>query len=101
MKLIIAIVNDDDAFAVGNALLQNGYPATKMASAGGFLNLENTTFLLGVDEDRVDGVLELIKLHSSRRMQLMGGAGSGAEHGQVTVGGATVFVLDVDRFEKM
>lgn len=97
MKLIIAIVNDDDAFAVGNALLQNGYPATKMASAGGFLNLENTTFLLGVDEDRVDGVLELIKLHSSRRMQLMGGA----EHGQVTVGGATVFVLDVDRFEKM
>lgn len=107
MKLVIAIVNNDDATNVANELLNKGYPATKMASTGGFLRLGNTTFLVGVSEKDVDSVLEIIKEHSSKRMQLISDnepysmTDKPQQTVQVTVGGATVFVVDVDRFEKL
>lgn len=107
MKLCIAIVNNDDASVVGEELLQNGFHATKMASTGGFLRMGNTTFLVGVDEKDVDKVIGIIKQNSSRRMQLISESSGYVrddnvhENLQVTVGGATVFVVDVDRFEKM
>lgn len=106
MKLVIAIVNNDDAGDVGSELLQNGFPATKMASTGGFLRMGNTTFLVGVPEHDVDNVIEIIKKNSSKRMQLVSNANtysadSVAQNVQVTVGGATVFVVDVDRFVKL
>lgn len=106
MKLVIAIVNNDDASDVGSELLQNGFPATKMASTGGFLRMGNTTFLVGVPEHDVDGVIEIIKKNSSKRMQLVSNANAysadnAAQNVQVTVGGATVFVVDVDRFVKL
>lgn len=106
MKLVIAIVNNDDASDVGSELLQNGFPATKMASTGGFLRMGNTTFLVGVPEHDVDGVIEIIRKNSSKRMQLVSNANAysadnAAQNVQVTVGGATVFVVDVDRFVKL
>lgn len=106
MKLVIAIVNSDDAGDVGSELLQNGFPATKMASTGGFLRMGNTTFLVGVPEHDVDGVIEIIRKNSSKRMQLVSNsnaysADNIAQNVQVTVGGATVFVIDVDRFVKL
>ena len=106
MKLVIAIVNNDDAGDVGSELLQSGFPATKMASTGGFLRMGNTTFLVGVPEHDVDVVIEIIKKNSSKRMQLVSNANAysadnAAQNVQVTVGGATVFVVDVDRFVKL
>lgn len=110
MKLIIAIVHDDDAPTLTEALNRQGYGVTKMCSSGGFLRSGNTTLLCGVEEDRLEGALELIKSKSSGRKQYVDPAvfspTAGAQGAtpaipiEVTMGGATVFVVDVDRFCK-
>ena len=101
MKLILAIVNSDDANAVLNALTDNGFSVTKLSTTG------NTTFITGVDDERVDEVIKIIKEKSNKRKQSVPNA-TPLEVGmysaipfEITIGGATVFVLDVDRFEKL
>ena len=106
MKLIMAIVNKDDAGRVADAVTNAGFFATKLATTGGFLKAGNTTFLIGTEEEKVDEVIALVELHSKRRTQLVPTTAYGAGHiapfpVEVTVGGATVFVLDVERFEKL
>lgn len=105
MKLCIAIVNDDDAKEVGKALLSAGFPATKLSSVGGFLNMNNATFIIGVDENKVDIVVDVIKQNTSKRMQLItdikqNPVAESLSNNTVTVGGATIFVVDVDNFIK-
>ncbi|MBP5633138.1 MAG: cyclic-di-AMP receptor [Clostridia bacterium] len=110
MKLIIAVVHDDDAAALTQALNRQGYGVTKMCSSGGFLRSGNTTLLCGVEEDKLEGALELIKSKSSGRKQFVDPAvlspTAGVQGGapsfpiEVSVGGATVFVIDVDKFYK-
>ena len=107
MKLILAIVSRDDAGSVSSALTKAGYQATKLATTGGFLKMGNTTLLIGVDSQDVPKVMEIIRKHSCRRSQPMPEMSTyaGPEYipspVEVTVGGATVFVLDVERFEKL
>lgn len=107
MKLIFAIINNDDSHAVQSALTKAGIQTTKLASSGGFLMAGNTTFMICSDDDKVDGIFEIIKKHSHRRKQFVPssasyGIGSYASFPvEVTVGGATVFVTDVERFEKV
>lgn len=106
MKLVLAIVNKDDSGRVSDAVTKAGFPVTKLATTGGFLQAGNTTFLVGTDESRVDEIIALIERHSKRRTQLISGAAYGATVAatvpvEITVGGATVFVLDVERFEKL
>lgn len=107
MKLIYAIVNNDDSHAVSSALTKGGFSATKLASTGGFLMAGNTTFLVCSEDEKVDEIIEIIRLHSRRRKQFVP---SGASYGagsytsfpvEVSVGGATVFVTDIERFEKV
>ncbi len=105
MKLIIAIVNKDDASSVSDSLRDHGYYSTKLATTGGFLKAGNTTFLIGVEEEKLEGALECIKNNSQQRKELMPDLSTSAidllpPAVEITVGGATVFVLDVDRFEK-
>ena len=95
MKLIIAIVNNDDAHFVNTGLTSDG-----------FLLNGNSTFFVGVDDSRVNRALEIIKAHSKKRVKSipsasmqMGAAGSVAPvNADVCVGGATVFILDVEKF---
>ena len=107
MKLIYAIVNNDDAHAVSNALTSNGYSATKLASTGGFLMAGNTTFLICSAEEKVDDIIETIRQHSHKRKQYVPtastyGVGSYTSFPvEVSVGGATIFVTDIERFEKV
>ncbi|MCL2487110.1 MAG: cyclic-di-AMP receptor [Oscillospiraceae bacterium] len=106
MKMIVAIVNRDDAGSVSSALTQAGFSATKLATTGGFLAAGNTTFIVGTDEARVDEAVAVIEKHCRKRSQTVPGAGYGAAPEtmfpvEVTVGGATLFVLDVERFEKI
>lgn len=106
MKLIMAIVNKDDAAQVTSEVTKAGFAVTELATTGGFLRAGNTTFLVGTDESRVDEVIALIERYSKRRTQMISGAAYGATSAaaipvEVTVGGATVFVLDVERFEKL
>lgn len=108
MKLIYAIVNNDDSHDVSSSLTKAGFFATKLASTGGFLMSGNTTFLICADSDKVDDIIGIITERSRRRKQYMPSAViAGAEmHGgsypaEVSVGGATIFVTDVERFEKV
>jgi len=107
MKLIFAIVNSDDSNAVQSGLTQSGYSATKLATTGGFLKAGNTTFIIGTDNEKVDEVISIIEKHSKKRNQIVPtsasyGAGLYSSYPvEVTVGGATIFVTDVERFEKV
>ncbi len=107
MKLIYAVVNNDDSHSVSTELTKNGFYATKLASTGGFLMAGNTTFLICVDDPRVDEVIEIIRNCSRKRKQFMPSAAVGRSEItgtfpiEVTVGGATVFVTDIERFEKL
>ena len=106
MKLVLAIVNNDDSSAVSANLTKGGFPVTKLATTGGFLKAGNTTFLLGVDDSRVDEVIEVISKYSKKRTQMVSSSIYGASEYtafpvEITVGGATVFVTDVDRYEKL
>ena len=76
------------------------------AFTGGFLKAGNTTFIVGTEDEKVDEVLEVIKAHSRKRTQVMPVTQSftpglfSSVPVEVKVGGATVFVLNVERFEK-
>jgi uncharacterized protein YaaQ len=107
MKLILAIVSNDDSSMVSSGLTREGFAVTKLATTGGFLMAGNTTFIVGTDDDKVQQVFDIIAKHSRKRSQMMP---TSASYGvglytsfpvEVTVGGATVFVLDVERFEKV
>jgi uncharacterized protein YaaQ len=107
MKLIIAVVQDKDSGRLANALIKEGYRATKLASTGGFLKAGNTTFMIGIEDDKVHDVLRVIKSNCHVREQLvtpvspMGGTADSyiPFPVEVQVGGAAVFVLQVERFE--
>ena len=109
MKLIIAIVQDEDASRLVSKLMAEGFGATKLATTGGFLRSGNTTLLTGVDDDKLETAMGIIEHTCKSRKQMApvhtpmsGTAGMyvPAYPVQVTVGGATVFVLDVEQFQK-
>lgn len=107
MKLLIAIVNSEDASLVLSELTKGGYSVTKLSTSGGFLRAGNVTMLIGVEEEKINGALDIIKEFSSQRKQMtpINSAYIGDSlmtiPVEVTVGGATVFVLDVDQFIKL
>jgi uncharacterized protein YaaQ len=97
MKLIQAIVHNDDSDAVINALLAQGFRATRMGSTGGFLRAGNTTIVSGVEEGQVDEVLNIIKQHVKSRLYTP----AWPQAKEVEVSGATVFVINVERLERV
>lgn len=109
MKLVIAIVQGEDADKTVQALAADGMPVTKVQSSGGFLQQGNATLFVGVEIDRVEKVISIIRENSRERSQYMTPIPPMVEPGEfvmpypveVQVGGATVFVVDVDRFEKL
>lgn len=106
MKLIFAIVNKDDSSAVSSALTRDGFSVTKLATTGGFLMAGNTTFLVGTDDSRVDEVISIIEQHCKKRTQMVPSSTYGTSAYasfpvEVAVGGATVFVTDIERYEKL
>lgn len=109
MKLIIAIVQDEDASRLINSLMSDGYRVTKLATTGGFLRSGNTTLLVGVEDDKLKNAMSIIeKVCKSRKQIATSPAPISGTTGvyvpypiEVTVGGATIFVLDVEQFTKI
>ncbi len=109
MKLIIAIVQDEDSSRLVSSLMNEGYSVTKLATTGGFLRSGNTTLMIGVDEDKLDGAIHVIEKMCKSRKQIAtspspvaGTTGVYVPYPiEVMVGGATVFVLNVEQFVKM
>lgn len=108
LKLVIIIAADSDADRLMKALVAQGYPATKVSSTGGFLHRGNATILSGVEAGEVDDVLAMVRRECHARteyvpVQTLPFFGEGAtlsEPMEVRVGGAIVFVVNVERFEK-
>jgi len=109
VKLVVAVVHNEDARVLIDALLAAQYRATWLHSSGGFLKQSNATILLGVEDDKVDAVVALVRSHCHSRTQTVSPMLPIMEPGEffmpypleVEVGGAVVFVLPIDRFERI
>jgi uncharacterized protein YaaQ len=109
MKLVVAIVHNEDAGVLVDALLEREYRATRLHSSGGFLKQSNATVIVGVDDPQVDEVISIVRENCNARTQVVNPMPPIMEPGEffmpypleVEVGGATVFVLPVDRFERI
>lgn len=106
MKLVMAIVSNEDASKVIKKLIQENFFVTKLATTGGFLMSGNTTIIVGVQDDLLDKCINVISETSKSRTKLVPNAIS-SEFGifssmpvEVQVGGATIFVMDVEQFIK-
>ena len=108
MKLVIVVVNNNDSDRVTSALTHKGYIVTTLSTTGGFLRAGNTTLLIGAEDSSIDEIREILKKHSSTRKQINPtsssfghGLGIGSIEENVTVGGATMFILNVEGYEKL
>lgn len=107
MKLILAIVSNDDSSSVSSALTKNNYSVTRLATTGGFLRAGNTTIIVGTEDDKVERAIEIIGNESKRRTEIVPSTASydigryASFPVEVQVGGATIFVLDVEQFIKV
>nr|MDD6335179.1 cyclic-di-AMP receptor [bacterium] len=109
MKLIMAIVQDDDAQRVISNLMSEGFSVTKLSTTGGFLRVGNTTLILGVNDDRVSDVVSIVEHTCRSRKQIAttpspvaGSTGAYVPYPvEVMVGGATIFVLPIEQFKKI
>ena len=107
MKLITAIVNKEDSRVVCNELVKHKFYVTRLATTGGFLMAGNMTLMIGTEDERVDDCIACISKCCKQRTEIVPGTatmGFGIESAmpmEVTVGGATVIVTNVERFEKL
>lgn len=110
MKLIMVIVQADDAVTINDALVEAGLRVTRISTEGGWLRQKNVTLLLGVEDAQMPRALAILKRTAQRRKVLMpvpvhlsmplGQATmTTGQETEVEVGGATVFVLNVERLE--
>ncbi len=108
MKLIMAVVQDQDSNRLLKALTEHNFRVTKLASTGGFLKSGNTTFIIGTEDIRVQKALDIIKTNCQSRQKLVapvspigGNTDSYVPYPlEIEVGGATVFVLPVEQFHQ-
>ena len=109
MKLVMAIVHDEDAFHIMDLLIEKDFRVTKLASTGGFLRAGFTTLICGVKDEQVPVLIEIIEKKCKSRKQI---TSVNATHMnvsesyvpypvEVTVGGATIFVLNVEEFKRV
>ncbi|MGL5649491.1 MAG: cyclic-di-AMP receptor [Clostridium sp.] len=106
MKLLITIVSDEDSEGLIDELTVKKIGVTKLATTGGFLKAGNTTLLVGVDEINVDKVVEIVRNTCKTREEIMVTPSPLIDSTEIyaqypiniTVGGATIFVIDVDQF---
>jgi len=108
MKLVMAIVNSEDGNRVMKSLTSEGFSVTKLATTGGFLMSGNITLITGVEDERVDEAIDVIRKKSESRTKAVPSLPESGIGGffdtalvDVVVGGATIFVFSVDRFEKI
>lgn len=108
MKLVVCIVHNRDKGKVSDELVRAGFKSTIIGSTGGFLREGNTTFLIGVEEEQLPGLMEVVQTNCQSRDQLVnvvpfepGPPGAFIPTPvNVPVGGAVAFVLNVEQFHR-
>lgn len=109
MKLVVAVVQDEDADHLVNEIVAAGYRVTRVSSTGSLLRTGNTSLIVGVDEAEVPSVISIIRATCKRRTQIAVPYSPALEPGllylsenfEVEVGGAIIFVLNVERYERL
>jgi uncharacterized protein YaaQ len=104
MKLILAVVQHQDAGDVVDALTRDGFRVTRISSQGGFLREGNITLMMSVEDMQVNAVIKIIREHCSTRTRYVSPMPPIAEAGEfypaspleVQIGGATVFVVKAE-----
>ncbi len=104
MKLLIAIVQEEDLALLNEDLMDRDFRITKVSSTGGFLKSGNATLLIGVEDERMEEALEIIEENCKTRKTTTSMVNALSAESyiplpvEVQIGGAVVFVLEVDRF---
>lgn len=109
MKMVVAVVQAEDATGLLTQLSNRGFRATRIKTAGGFLREANATVFIGVEDEEVDLAVQTIREACTTRKQQITAIPAVMEPGEfflpypveVEVGGATIFVLPVERFERV
>ncbi len=108
VKLAVIIIQDYDAPHLIRAMIDQDFRVTQVSTSGGFLRSGNTTLLAGIENNRLGALLKIIKRHCGERVEVVRPTGIAdfeewypPDQLQVQVGGATVFVLEVERFERV
>jgi uncharacterized protein YaaQ len=109
MKLVMAIIHDEDAFHIMDLLSEKGFSVTKLASTGGFLRSGMTTLISGLNEERIPEFVDILEKKCKSRKQITSVNATHVNANEsyvpypveVTVGGATIFVLNVEEFKKV
>jgi len=103
----MAIVSNDDSAAVSAALTKNNFYMTRLATTGGFLRSGNTTIIIGTEDDLVEKCIEIIGTEAKKRTEVVPSTASydigryASFPVEVQIGGATIFVIDVEQFRKI
>jgi uncharacterized protein YaaQ len=108
-KLVVMVVSDSDANKLMKQIVKAGFSATKIGSTGGFLRRGSVTILSGVADEQLDALIDIVRETSHDRKEFvpvqtlpfLGDGGFTSEPVEVRVGGAIVFVLDIERFERV
>ena len=107
MKLLFAFIQNEDVKTLTRALIKCDINVTRISSSGGFLSSGNSTLMIGVEKDQLQNTLDIIKKYSHKRGTAMAAQTISSIQGiaaplpiSVTIGGATVFVVDVENFYK-
>ncbi len=108
MKLLIAVIQNEDEDGLVQELEQHNIGATRIGSSGGFLRASNVTLMIAVSDEQVASVLDYLRKHCKRRTRHLHPLLPNLEARErflgtipVEVGGAIVFVLPIDRMEKI
>ena len=109
MKAIVAVVQGQDTVRLGNALRKNGVRFTTIDSTGGFLRARNSTFMINVADEELERVLDLVKENCHSRAEYVSSYPSAFDPTEfymprpieVQVGGASIWVLDVEYYEAL
>ena len=88
MKMIIAIIGDHDNERVSQALIEAGFRVTRIASTGAFLRRGSSTLIIGVDDDKVDEAIQVIRERTT-------------SSGEPGVKRGTLFVLNIEQFSQV
>ena len=105
MKLLIAVIQRQDEGGLVKALISRRIGVTRIGSQGGFLREGNVTLFIVIEDERLDEVLQLVRTHCYTRTKFVAPLPPIAESGEfypstpveVQVGGASIFVVNVDQ----
>lgn len=106
MKLVLIITQKENEKNLEEAFVSRKYSLTKWESRGGFLKKKNYTFCLGVEDEKVENVLEIVKETCRTKEEMVGpmpaisglsGETLAESSTKIKVGGATCFILDIEK----